>query len=206
MMAYEYVPGDTCYQTLRTAYDVDKLLEWAYHSVWQPLSFKPSDQVEVCKEFYYTKTMQRIAMLRPELQAMTYDCVSRIDWDTVVNGCQPVAWHGDFNFGNIIYDGDRFRGIDWRGNFAGRLWGDRRYDVAKLLVGCVMHWDRVRRGDFSPWHEGRAFAQRIRDVLQPGRDVEMIAALTLLNSAPLHDSPLDEVLVVRAASWLEHLG
>ena len=37
------------------------------------------------------------------------------------------------------------------------------------------------------------------------KDIEIIGALSMINSAPLHDWPLDEVLVDRACAWLEDI-
>jgi NDP-sugar pyrophosphorylase family protein len=206
MIAYEYVDGIIGYEAVKTAGDMDRLLQWAAATVWREAKVPEDEQLTACKDFYYTKTVQRIGMLRPELQAMSFDAVSRINWEEVVSACRPVRWHGDLNLGNVIWDGRAFVGIDWRGDFAGHDWGDQRYDLAKLLVGCRIHWERAMKGDFTPFREGKELEETIRRVYPIGRDTEMIAALTLLNSAPLHESPLDEVLVVHAAKWLEDLS
>jgi len=204
MLSYQYVPGQIGYNAVTNASQMSQLLEWAMQTVWRPVDVTPDEAMDAAKSFYYDKTMMRISMLSPELRAMTYDAVSRVDWDSVVGNVQPVRWHGDFNLGNIIYGDDgQFYGIDWRSDFAGRPWGDQRYDLAKLLVGCRINWDHARHGDFGPWPEGKVLETAIRGRINPSRDVEMIAALTLLNSAPLHATPLDEVLVIQAAKWLE---
>lgn len=206
MIAYNYVSGQIAYDAVRTEDDMRRLLRWADRTVWRPVDVPEDEQLDACKNFYYVKTIERIAMMRPALRQLTMDAIQRIDWSVIVNGCDPVRWHGDFNLGNIISHGYKsFVGIDWRGDFAGHLWGDSRYDIAKLIVGCRIHWERAMRGDFRPWPEGKVLEETIRRELAPGPDIDMIAALTLLNSAPLHSEPLDEVLVVHAANWLEHM-
>lgn len=208
MFAYEYVPGTTFYAANGTTHSdtaVDRLVDWAESTIWRSMMVDPLTMVSACRQFYYAKTIERVAQLRPELRALTYDAVSRVDWKLVTNNGVPVRWHGDFNFGNIIWNAGTVHAIDWRSDFAGFPWGDRRYDVAKLLVGCRINWDNVRRGDFAPWIDGARVESRIRTRLNPGTDVDMIAALTLVNSAPLHEPPLDEVLVVQAARWLERI-
>lgn len=209
MLAYEYVPGVTVYQALETStYDglFGSLYTWADVNLWKKVD---AQDVELAAyEFYRTKTLERVEMLQPELFIQASDVVARVDWDELVRGTMPVRFHGDFNAGNVIATIDgAFIGIDWRGDFAGQPWGDRRYDEAKLLAGCLIHWDRARRGDFRPWDEG---AKHFADVLERippvrRRNVQIIGALSLLNSAPLHAAPLDEVLVVRGTRWLDEV-
>lgn len=207
MMAYEYAQGELAYDTVGTEAAVDRLIGWARSSLWLPAeNVDTATMHDACREFYYTKTIERLNMLPGRLRDLTFDVIARIDWSAVIDGCEPVRWHGDLNFGNIVSpDGYNFTAIDWRSDFAGQLWGDRRYDVAKLLVGCRLHWSRIRKGDFSPWPEGQILEDTIRARLHPGRDVDMIAALTLVNSAPLHAAPLDDVLVTHAIHWMERL-
>jgi thiamine kinase-like enzyme len=136
------------------------------------------------------------------------DVTGRVDFEelaaTSVMGCP----HGDLNYGNLILKGDGgIVGIDWRESFGnGAMFGDLRYDLAKLLAGCFVHWDNARRGDFRPWDAGHDHATVMRDWLESHRmfkHVEIIGALTLLHSAPLHAPPLDEILIARGCAWLE---
>jgi aminoglycoside phosphotransferase (APT) family kinase protein len=120
---------------------------------------------------------------------------------------RPGVFHGDLNFGNVLWADDGLpplKAIDWREDFAGCVWGDLRYDRAKLMAGCVVHWERARRGDFTPWKEGERYLRMFRDAWQDP-SIEVIAALSLLNSAPLHAAPLDEVLVARGTAWLQEV-
>lgn len=215
MLAYSYAHGGTVYEMLPDV-DIEALLDWADQMFWKPRPdalkegmFPHSNIVARARDFYATKTRNRIArIVDNESRHVAWACLERIDWTTVVTGVEPCRWHGDFNFGNIIYDPDLdvFTGIDWRTDFAGVTeWGDKRYDVAKLLIGCRLNWDRIRHGDFAPWTEGAQYERTIRDRLKPGDDVDQIAVLALLSSAPLHGSPLDDVLVTQAARWMESI-
>lgn len=211
MFGVDYRPGITFYEHLDelphtgASGAVADLLTWVDRRLRRPATTHPDVLRSLGRDFYFNKTLDRVGRLGAHLRAVAVDVISRVDWDAVIEGVVPSStWHGDLNFGNLIVDPTgEIVGIDWREDFAGiTTWGDARYDVAKLLAGCIVHWDRARRGDFRPWDEGTQFAKIIRDSSLYTYDCEVIGALSLLNSAPLHASPLDEVLVARAVSWL----
>jgi hypothetical protein len=109
----------------------------------------------------------------------------------------------------VVSPDGSFTGIDWREDFAGETrWGDRRYDLAKLAAGMIVHWGQARRGDFRPWRVRPQHLAALGEWLggEIPHDVMVIAALSLLNCAPLHAPPLDEVLVARGAALLEELA
>lgn len=207
-ISYRYVEGVTAYQQAEYYHSLmSDVVEWARADIWTPQSKAARGVTEdACDEFYRLKTYDRLARLRPALFAVATDAVQRVEWRRITVGCEPVTFHGDFNFGNIIVKPDgTFVGIDWRQDFAGHIdWGDKRYDLAKLLGGCVVHWDNARRGDFRPWEEGEHHVEQLERVLGGiPPDVWIICALSLINSAPLHAEPLDEILVARAIKILE---
>lgn len=219
MFAYEYIDGRTLYEFIDadaagSAHQlVNELLHWAEDRLWKPVPMGERDRHEAGRRFYRDKTLDRIEQLHPMLRNQAADIVNRIDWRELAYGVESSTFHGDLQFSNILVkEGTRqFLGIDWRGDFAGwQSWGDRRYDLAKLLTSCVVHWGNARRGDFRRWPEGEMYADQIRHYAYAsgkayGRSVEIIAGLCLLNSAPLHASPLDEILVARGTAWLEDL-
>lgn len=60
-------------------------------------------------------------------------------------------WHGDLFFGNMFYDftAQRVLCIDPRGQLGGGqtcLWGDLRYDLAKLAHSIIGHYDAILLG------------------------------------------------------------
>lgn len=212
MLAYQYVPGVTGYVAAEeTGTNMTRaLLEWGRRTLWSRASVHPAHARTRAFSFYHDKTHARAAMLPPDLRDRVQDVVSRIDFDALVAGVEPGIVHGDFNLGNVLVrNGDGFIGIDWREDFAGETgWGDVRYDYAKLMAGMVVHWGRARYGDFRVWEDGRAHLDVVRHALPSSlscKDVEVIGALSLLNSAPLHASPLDEVCVARGCAWLEEV-
>jgi hypothetical protein len=215
MLAYDYVPGETVYSRLDRSHRaatsnvalVQRLLEWRSRYLSEMVTVSMEQVRDAVRHFYVEKTTHRMAQLSHRLSRQTFDVVKRVDFDALVDGFEPGVPHGDFNFGNVIITPwHEFVGIDWREDFAGEPWFDLRYDVAKLLAGTVVHWDRARRGDFTPWYHGKWYEDLIIEYLgDDAHDVGIIAALSLINSAPLHAEPLDEILVARGCAWLERL-
>lgn len=221
MLAYRYVPGETVYAALERCDVVTDLLKWHDTCFAQPIRVppEPDETRAACQQFYWRKTEQRIDVLyetRPDLARQARALVDLIDFDSLGAGCVPAYAHGDFNFGNVIVvtpehvreTGHPFVALDWRESFAGHAWSDVRYDLGKLLAGCVVHWDAARRGDFRPWVLSDRYAAVIRAYVRrhyptQERSIEIIGALSLLNCAPLHAAPLDEVLVARGCAWLQ---
>lgn len=199
-----YIPGRTGYQQAEIEGEqlASSVCKWAAEAFPDAT---PSQAVaeSVAMRFYRDKTLERILLLTRGLRHYAIDVVSRINWEALCDGVQPAYFHGDLNYGNIIVDEDgELHGIDWRENFAGATWGDRRYDWAKLLAGCFVHWDNARCGDFRPWEDGLAHAETIRQSVYYTPELEILGALSLINSAPLHASPLDEILIARGCAWL----
>lgn len=69
------------------------------------------------------------------------------------------VWHGDFFFGNILYDfrAARVRVIDPRGGAIDdtpSIWGDRRYDLAKLAHSIMGGYDAMLAGYVDFQREG----------------------------------------------------
>jgi hypothetical protein len=216
MLAYDYVVGETVYSRLDRQHRskdsnvalVYRLMEWRGKNLTEPVPVSPTRVAEAVRHFYAEKTTHRIAQLSYRLSRQAFDAVKHVDFDALIPGFQPGVPHGDLNFGNVLVTPQHeFVGIDWREDFAGEWWFDLRYDVAKLLAGTAVHWDRARRGDFTPWDAGPDYEDAILDaVSDDAHDVATIAALSMLNCAPLHAAPLDEILVARGCAWLEQLA
>lgn len=215
MLAYPYVPGVSAYDDAERNGPLTATLitDWFEKHIWSTRQTKLlSDSfVNDALEFYREKTLDRIELLGPNTRWVAKDAVFRVDWDALAAGVVPGLFHGDLNYANVVIspEGD-VKGIDWREDFNRRSYGDLRYDLGKLLAGCRVNWDWAQRGDFRPWTQGDAhegvitrFIRRLDGVNL--RDVELIGALTFINSAPLHAAPFDEVLVARGVDWLEEL-
>jgi len=208
MLAYQFISGFSAYDATDPLWR-ECIWSWYLNHFTQPVEVKREHIDYHATRFYRDKTMQRIEMLTPTVRNLAGDAVSHIDWEKLIANTEPVNWHGDFNYGNIICTSSgRIYAIDWREDFDGELeWGDMRYDIAKLIAGTVVHWKNAQRGDMRPWPEGRAHAEYFYSKLSPimRREVDIIGALSLINSAPLHAPPLDEVLVARGCAWLERI-
>jgi choline kinase len=221
MFAYDYVPGINLYDAIeRRGFTVlDEFLKWWQRNFTKLTSVRDTDVADV-RAFYQRKTIDRVQMLTPGPHAQAAaEIITRVDWEELASGALIGRPHGDLTFANVIMTRrDAFYAIDWREYFDTRwhpdversLYGDLRYDLAKLLTSAVIHWANAARGDFTPWELG----QRVRLILRhfimtqdeaEVRDVEIIAALCLLNSAPLHAAPFDEILVARGCAWLEEV-
>lgn len=212
-LSYEYVPGMSAYEACMPYATIiaEEVLAWYHARVMSTVTDRGHNEYwrDLAMRFYRDKTFERVMMLPPELRARALDVVTRVDWRSLVSDVLVGRWHGDLNYGNIIVCDHHYTAIDWREDFCGDIeYGDLRYDLAKLLAGTVVHWDNARRGDFRPWEHGELHAKIIRDYATNHvylRDIEIIGALSLLNSAPLHAAPLDGVLVARGVSWLESI-
>ncbi|MFN2289501.1 MAG: phosphotransferase [Chromatocurvus sp.] len=129
---------------------------------------------------------------------------------------QVRFWHGDLFFGNIFYDftAQRIMCIDPRGQLGGGqlcLWGDLRYDLAKLAHSIIGHYDDILHGrstlDVDPddpmvWTfsvDTQPHAAEVTDIffayLGDADDIDVreilaLTALLFLSMLPLHyESP-----------------
>ncbi len=125
-------------------------------------------------------------------------------------------WHGDLFFGNMFYDftAQRVLCIDPRGQLGGGqlcLWGDLRYDLAKLAHSIVGQYDKILLGrstleagpdDPLDWRfavDAQAHATDIADIFfaylrdtchVQRHEILALTALLFLSMLPLHyDSP-----------------
>lgn len=124
------------------------------------------------------------------------------------------AWHGDFFFGNILYDfrAARVRVIDPRGGATRdtpSIWGDYRYDIAKLAHSVIGGYDALLFGsvDFDlkapgAFHFDRRWTRTQREIADVFAQLEVngerlltdeikaMTALLFLTMLPLHaDDP-----------------
>jgi len=231
-VAYEFVEGQTLYQCVDHA-SLGRLLQWASSNLWIPVEVDRDAFVRACAGFYRVKTLDRVSMLE-EIGSLEGEPASvngravggvralleMIDWERLSSGGDPVVFHGDLQFDNVLLRTDgSFTLLDWRQDFAG--WthaGDLDYDLAKMIGGIRMNYARIKHGELAHSVEADNAQYHVpscdhapeleRDVLAfaggLGRDphrILLLVALIHLNMAPLHAEPFRSLL--RDASRVE---
>ncbi|MGE3683336.1 MAG: phosphotransferase [Bdellovibrionales bacterium] len=129
-----------------------------------------------------------------------------------INGFVPAVIHGDLCFSNALYDMrlDQIRLVDPRGRFGAKgVWGDQRYDIAKLYHSCHGFYDFYVNGYFDlvplgpdSWELqplatpqqlqlSRHTSEFVRDLsAMPIADLLFMEALLFISMVPLHaDKP-----------------
>ncbi len=187
------------------------------------------------EDFYMGKCSQRLQQLREQWRTSGHDQAPDINRPLAVNGriCAPYqelegrlqerisqmyrendfcVMHGDLCFGNILYDlqSGILRLIDPRGSFGERctgIYGDQKYDLAKLAHSAIWGYDLFVNGLFHIRHAADAVEYHVRSRENAGHvaehsqklvarlghqleDIRLIAALLFLSMPPLHHDSL----------------
>ena len=150
------------------------------------------------------------------------EILDKIPWDDIFNGVSYFI-HGDLNFGNILYNKskDQFRLIDARVDFGGNVeYGDIYYDLAKLYAGLIINFNHIKKNQFQytrtsdsaeisfeSWGMRDSYLEILEKyIVTQNFDLEKIkilAAITFLNMAPLHNYPFDHLLMGFGAKTLD---
>jgi hypothetical protein len=236
MFSYKMVEG----QVLSSVVDTDifvQLLDYA-KKFWSQDNTETADSgrfQEICREFYQEKTIERVTLFFKNSQlidngqtinGMKYfpigELLDLVDWSWLADG-NPVRFHGDFHFENIIYDMKtcKFTLIDWRQDFGGSLTaGDQYYDLAKLLHGLIVSHKAVVHDKYHiKWDTDRIeFSLDREKVLKDcesllliwmgmngidSKKVYTLTSLIFLNIAPLHHFPYSHFLYALGKSMLQ---
>ena len=148
--------------------------------------------------------------------------LNSIDWSYVCNSTASRV-HGDLHFENVIYDKatKKFTFIDWRQDFGGSIsFGDRYYDLAKILHGLIVSHSVVRAAQFSVDQkiDNITFTIKRLDTLVDCESmfeswaaregyfwpkIKIICALVFLNIAVLHHHNYDKFLFVLGKKMLD---
>lgn len=225
MYTYRFVPGQTFYE-YNTPTRFRNLLNWLETSVWNQIPADVILSADDCWSFYWSKTHQRLAQFQARYPTYAPQVINgRAITQTVEQYLDAINWnalcetslfertafiHGDLQFDNIIQtaNGDICL-LDWRQNFAGQLWyGDKYYDIAKLLAGMLLNHDLIKRRAFF-FDETEQATHVIVDIPErpmyrmmrshlvsryPDPLIDDIVTLILLNMAPMHRPPYDRLL------------
>lgn len=227
-LIHDFANGDIVYNQLSPAL-FQKMLAWCEQAVWKRPNLT-SNTLDACHNFYKIKTYERLEQFRikyPDweepykvngLLVESIDAsLQKIDWDWL---CRTVDWrfiHGDLHFDNTIYDPltDKFTAIDWRTDFAGFLYGDLYYDLAKMLGGIRLSYRAVKNDEYQYAEKNEhalVIIPSVSDALSYENSLRNWAenngmnwnkVLTLvpiiyLNMSPLHEAPFDKFLIAIA--------
>ena len=161
MYVYKKVEG-TVLSKIKDISFFKKLLDYA--QIFWEKEIPPENFREICKKFYYDKTIERINLyyknfLQEDKETVINgvtipklkDILKRVNWENIFQG-EAGRFHGDFHFENILYNEntDEFTFLDWRQNFGGLLnCGDIYYDLAKLLHGLIICHELISNEKYS---------------------------------------------------------
>jgi choline kinase len=215
----EYVKGVLLSES-KTYGQVKQLLEWAEVALWTDKKKNPT-HIDICKQFYYDKTMQRVAGLDrtdecTKINGLTVgtldSLLERLDF-TALYTDEFSRYHGDFILDNIMMsDKNEFVLLDWRHEFGSSLhYGDMYYDLAKLRHNIFLNhknitnnlYEITKAGDsafvdikcnFVLVNQLSEYDSFIREKGYDSRKIQILTAIIWLNMAPLYDGKLRQFL------------
>jgi len=229
-LVHDYAPGDILYNQISPLL-FSHMLSWCENKVWIIPELEDSvDNFWTCQKFYKDKTLERVSQFRVKYADWSECCVvnrrevdsidqylNRIDWNWL---CETRDWrfiHGDLHFDNTVFDPEtnQFTAIDWRTDFAGSIYGDIYYDLAKMLGGIWLNYravknnelDYTERSDYATLtipsvQDALIYEEILRTwVHYQGlnwRKVKTLVPIIYLNMSPLHEAPFDKFLVALA--------
>lgn len=147
--------------------------------------------------------------------------VNDINMPLVIDKCKELdltydigVVHGDFFFSNILRSGDGYKLIDPRGSFGGEfsIYGDRRYDLAKLRhsisggYDCIINnkynlsyvnniVDYKIKFNYDSQKATEYFDKQIRHMGYSVNDIKFIEGLIFLTMIPLHKESFEHQLL-----------
>lgn len=218
---YKYANGHL-YSKVATPSDFSRFLKWAEKKLWKP-SKEVSDEDfrQVCYDFYYTKTVERVEkfletrsirdseiVINGEKVPTIKKMLSMVDFVELCDTRQ-AGFHGDFILDNLLKTSSGYTLLDWRQNFGGLLKaGDVYYDLSKLNHNLTVNHEIINKDLFTIeiGEDGvRCDILRKDNLVQCQKElfrfleesgystkkVKILTALIWLNMSPLHHHPFD---------------
>ncbi|MCE3010005.1 MAG: phosphotransferase [Proteobacteria bacterium] len=224
--SYKMIPGINGYDGLKSPRQLESLLNQLEKSLWLRQSISKIEARSAAMDFYKTKTLKRLEQAQQKVQSWERveivngvsvqkidEILNKISWDEIVALVEPVLFHGDLQFDNILVTQSGFKLIDWRQDFGGRIdFGDLYYDLAKLHGGLLFNYKEVKKGQLKVSFNSESEvilqipqAQNLQDLLSclynwisnkglQKKNVGILTGLIYLNMAPLHHPPFDGAL------------
>jgi len=223
VFVYKFVEGKTLYE-LDDAELYKKFLDWCYLNVFNKIKEQEDNFKDLCIEFYKKKTLSRglkycsennvvdKAVINGKKCLSLVESINNIDWVNFCSDSCPSLFHGDLNFGNVVYnDENKFILIDWREDFCGSIYGDIYYDLAKLYAGSVLNFFEASKDNLimsesnqeitlqncttnSTAEFKRYFENWIIDNGYNLEKVKKISSLIFISMSPLHPSKFGKYL------------
>ena len=187
-----------------------------------------------CLNFYKNKTYERVKLFKKKYK--TYDkkelingkqvdlllnLLSKLDWENISKG-EPVNFHGDLHFENILFSKKKYMFLDWRQDFDGRHdVGDIYYDLAKIMHGILVSHQKVIKNKYN-YKQSYNYSKislnlsgKYKEILKTYIDwlklnnfelnkVIQLTALIYINIAPLHHYPYSVFLFKFGKLLLNH--
>jgi thiamine kinase-like enzyme len=143
-----------------------------------------------------------------------------IDWDNLSKNGISYAFHGDLNFGNVIYNEfENFTLIDWREDFSGSAIGDLYYDLGKLYAGSLINFYIANKSEnllvieqdsitihdcnIEECEEFRKYFEKwIVNKNYDLKKIKMLAGLIILSMSPLHPDKFGSYLFYYSLNFL----
>tara|TARA_R110000851_G_scaffold15070_2_gene50283 strand:- start:595 stop:2499 length:1905 start_codon:yes stop_codon:yes gene_type:complete len=179
LYSYDWVDGEVLYDYE----DLEiwkRFLDFANKNLWKKINVD-NNFTEICKEFYYDKTMSRLDMFLDSrddsfekehivntIKTNTIDkLLKNFDWDRIYDGIPTKLFHGDFHLDHVVYNGtDNFYMLDWRQDFAGGNVGDVYYDLSKMYGGILMSYKLMKdSSNFSCYVDGEVVEYKYKSEL-----------------------------------------
>lgn len=223
-LAYEKEGGVTLYNAM-TSDRMYAFLNWTKNTLW-----KSAEKINfsTAYTFYHDKTFDRLNLFRTKYPTWDEPSIvngiavksideylSKVDFNKIASDTRSGFIHGDMQPENIIYNyiDKRFVAIDWRPEFGGQIsTGDIYYDIAKLVGGLYLDYERVKAKKFQYTENKGTVDLYLPSVsnlneyieivkifcLRNGFDwnkINILVALIYLNMSPLHEAPFDKYLI-----------
>ena len=221
---YNYIDGKTLYEVRNNTKIFPYFLKWAHNKLWIK-SIKDKQFQLNCRQFYKDKTNKRLSAILFKYKKIDKfkineasmipirSLLKKIDWTNLTDG-KSYFIHGDLQFDNILYKGNRkFLLLDWRHSFGSYVnKGDIYYDIAKLLGGILINYKKIKMNKFVFREKKNNVSYKIledqgilrknfqtlyRYIIKERLNLDKIYTLTALiylNMAPLHHYPFDKIL------------
>jgi choline kinase len=226
LICHNFIEGKTLYEVDNIEV-FEKFLLWLEKNLFNKTEPKYDNFKKNCLSFYKEKTFKRVKdYINKNLNyknniiidninvSNIYTILENINWEKISDMGICSIFHGDLNFGNVIYTkNNSFKLIDWRSDFEGALLGDSYYDLAKLYAGTNVNFSLANEESDPFSNEENKYILKVFQTKNNSKFLELyeswiiknydlshvktIAALSYLNMSPLHPEKFGQYLFLK---------